>query len=594
MSGHMTRMSLGCRVGSSASSPTSTSRSTSTCRAGPWQACTWMLSSPGASTRRFSSAAVAGRRRQSRAAGRRATCPSAVHRQVVVHRAGHARAPTAVPGRPGRARTAARVRRRSPSGRAGGGAAAPAATARSGSRASARDGAATGGRRGARRGRQHLQLPGRKPVMPNSESRCGRSTLLGSAAELSRRRRAGSTGSVNLESVTSGPANLPARGAGATARAATPRRPAIGVPIRRPRTPAAQRRAWPAGGWRSRRRGRRAGGPPRTGGRGDMLVGGRHPVAEVGGQGAAPRLADRRVDDLQQRPDQAVRRPRIVPVGARHRGDHGTGCGKLDAGADAVGPAVPATQVMRHPLGQPAFDAAGGTATTSCGEHVVQRVGQQLGQPEHQAVGPLRCKVRRIEASGRIVLLESRRRSVADLVEVRDIWPGSCSSGDAADSNQASRISASTASEVTRNDSATTLASFQPTAPAAVCASPQQRGPDARNLVGSDAGAGAGPAAHQRLVGPAVRRLVAAASAPMPSPVRHRRPTRRAGSACDLRRATDQGPPGRPRCPRRRKRRFAWRPTVLGPLQMVPNSGRACRGGSAATPAPVEFGRSAR
>ena len=40
MSGHITRMSRGSRVGSSSSSPTSTSRSTSTCRAGPWQACT--------------------------------------------------------------------------------------------------------------------------------------------------------------------------------------------------------------------------------------------------------------------------------------------------------------------------------------------------------------------------------------------------------------------------------------------------------------------------------------------------------------------------------------------------------------------------
>ena len=40
MSGHITRMSRGSSVGSSASRPSSTSRSTSTWRAGPWQACT--------------------------------------------------------------------------------------------------------------------------------------------------------------------------------------------------------------------------------------------------------------------------------------------------------------------------------------------------------------------------------------------------------------------------------------------------------------------------------------------------------------------------------------------------------------------------
>ena len=41
MSGHITRMSRGSSVGSSASRPSSTSRSTSTCRAWPWHACTW-------------------------------------------------------------------------------------------------------------------------------------------------------------------------------------------------------------------------------------------------------------------------------------------------------------------------------------------------------------------------------------------------------------------------------------------------------------------------------------------------------------------------------------------------------------------------
>ena len=60
MSGHITSTSRGSRVGSSASSPSSTSRSTSTWRATPWQACTCTERSPGSRVRpagRASSAA---------------------------------------------------------------------------------------------------------------------------------------------------------------------------------------------------------------------------------------------------------------------------------------------------------------------------------------------------------------------------------------------------------------------------------------------------------------------------------------------------------------------------------------------------------
>ena len=56
MSGHITRMSRGSSVGSSSRSPTSTSRSTSTCRAVPWQAWTCTERSAPARTRLASSA----------------------------------------------------------------------------------------------------------------------------------------------------------------------------------------------------------------------------------------------------------------------------------------------------------------------------------------------------------------------------------------------------------------------------------------------------------------------------------------------------------------------------------------------------------
>ena len=60
------------------------------------------------------------------------------------------------------------------------------------------------------------------------------------------------------------------------------------------------------------------------------------------------------------------------------------------------------------------------------------------------------------------------------------------------------------AREVVRSDSASTLASFQRRAPAAVAGVRAQRGPYAADLVGGDRGAGAGPAAHHRLFGAAL------------------------------------------------------------------------------------------
>ena len=73
MSGHITRMSRGSSVGSSASRPSSTSRSTSTWRAGPWQLCTWTERSSAASVRpcgRTAFAAMSDCSQPSRVSGR--------------------------------------------------------------------------------------------------------------------------------------------------------------------------------------------------------------------------------------------------------------------------------------------------------------------------------------------------------------------------------------------------------------------------------------------------------------------------------------------------------------------------------------------
>ena len=77
----------------------------------------------------------------------------------------------------------------------------------------------------------------------------------------------------------------------------------------------------------------------------------------------------------------------------------------------------------------------------------------------------------------------------------------SSSSGDGRASNQASRISASSASEVLRSESASTLASFHLRAPSAVWASTHSAARMPGDLVGGDRGAGARPAGHDGLLG---------------------------------------------------------------------------------------------
>ena len=119
MSGHITRMSRGSSVGSSESRPSTTSRSTSTWRDGPWQACTCTLRSPGSRTRVAGStvalAAMSCCSQESRsvvavalADGRRSLLDHRRrdHRRqgALAARARHVRARRAAGGRPARAR----------------------------------------------------------------------------------------------------------------------------------------------------------------------------------------------------------------------------------------------------------------------------------------------------------------------------------------------------------------------------------------------------------------------------------------------------------------------------------------------------------
>ena len=111
-------------------------------------------------------------------------------------------------------------------------------------------------------------------------------------------------------------------------------------------------------------------------------------VPEVGGERAAPRLVEAAVDDLEQRPDHRVGRPRVVVDGAGDLGDQRVRAAERDAGADTVG-AVAAAEDVGQPLAQPALDALRRHDDEFLGERVGQRVGQQRAETVGKEVGAL-------------------------------------------------------------------------------------------------------------------------------------------------------------------------------------------------------------
>ena len=108
-------------------------------------------------------------------------------------------------------------------------------------------------------------------------------------------------------------------------------------------------------------------------------------VAEVQAQRPAPRLAGLRVDHLEQRPDQRVRRPRVVLPGAGDLRDDAGRRPELHAGADTVLAALAVTQPVGESLAEPALDAA----RRHQDELLRERVGQRLAQQPGQAVDEL-------------------------------------------------------------------------------------------------------------------------------------------------------------------------------------------------------------
>ena len=118
MSGHMTRMSRGSSVGSSASRPSKTSRRTSIWRAGPWQLCTWTERSLGCAAFGLRAAP---RWRRCRTAASRAACRVWSRRRGTRRSAGPAAGRAGVREGRGRGWPAAGGRRRGGWCRRGGG-----------------------------------------------------------------------------------------------------------------------------------------------------------------------------------------------------------------------------------------------------------------------------------------------------------------------------------------------------------------------------------------------------------------------------------------------------------------------------------------
>ena len=255
MSGTITRMSRGSSVGSSWSSPTSTSRSTSTWRAAPWQACTCTESSRAVRP----DALVRGRR---------------VVGAEVVLRASRGACPGPAAGRPRLLGRSPSVRRSSRASRpsepssgwsttAGGGVerrAAPGPRGRPG-RARPRGrwtpAAARGGRRAAR--------PARSGGTPRSPAAaCARTGTAATAGRGRRRPRAAAPRS--RRGVRPGRARRRRRAAAATGRPASAGRRRARRRRRPSGGPRATRRAAADAGRRRTRTVRRAGGPRRSGG----------------------------------------------------------------------------------------------------------------------------------------------------------------------------------------------------------------------------------------------------------------------------------------------------------------------------------------
>jgi len=93
------------------------------------------------------------------------------------------------------------------------------------------------------------------------------------------------------------------------------------------------------------------------------------------------------VDDVQQRPHEPVRVPRIVPLLAEQQLDQRVRIEEPDTGTHPVAAAHADTEPVVQTLRHPALDATGRHDHQLLRERVCQRRGEQLRQPVCEQVG---------------------------------------------------------------------------------------------------------------------------------------------------------------------------------------------------------------
>ena len=114
-------------------------------------------------------------------------------------------------------------------------------------------------------------------------------------------------------------------------------------------------------------------------------------VAEVPAQRLAPGLPERGVDDLEQRPDEVLRQPRVVRVAPGEHRDERPGPQEGDPCADAVATPFARPEPVGEALRQPPLDALLGHDDDLLREGVGQRARQQLTELVGEGVGALRA-----------------------------------------------------------------------------------------------------------------------------------------------------------------------------------------------------------
>ncbi len=393
MSGHITITSRASRVGSSASMWRIASRSTSTWRERPWQACTCRLRSPGSSSGRRSGSPGSGAPGGGRSA-RTSACsrPSSVSAGASSGWCASRAAPPAAGDDLHLARVAAPGGQQRVAGQPGGRVLPPAPRGCPAEQGLVHPPPEGGGgvqqqqvdlAPGRERG-EHVDVAGRQ------------------AGQAEEREAGGQPGHLRLASqARAGPLEPLGR--------AGDRQPAAQAPpqFRLPAGVAGQGRAGRVdvvAGRPGAQHGRavdrvaveQVGGVAGAGeaARAAGGVGVRPGAAEVRGQRRQPGLVHAGVDDLQQRPDRPLGQPGVAVAIDAARGRDRTAHqpareGEVDVRADAVGAAGGGAEAGRQPLREPALDAAGGDGDHLGGERIGRRLEQQVAEGGGQAVRAL-------------------------------------------------------------------------------------------------------------------------------------------------------------------------------------------------------------